>query len=226
MSGPILTLRPWSLHRRQLKTLQFISNGVDKQGEWHELNDYILPDHVECLSVVQGPCDSCGQVLAGLANGDFCLMTLGAPDIVRVLSASTSALRAEPWAVMRISDADAAQPEYLLAYNRTTTFRSAAGEPMRSFQVNWATRPHAVAYVYPYMLAFTGSSLEITTMINGNLIKSVPLPPTHFLTSKEDVFFVTSNSDNQTYSVYRIGKVSGRCCRAEPGSLPCFVTVL
>lgn len=101
-----------------------------------------------------------------------------------------------------------ADVEYMLNYNRTTTFRSGSGEPTRSFQVNWATRPHALSYVYPYLLAFTGSSLEVTTMINGNLIKSMPLNGTRFLTGKTDVFFITANQEADTQSIYRIGRVS------------------
>lgn len=173
------------------------------------------------MSVVRGAPDTEGQVLVGLANGDFYTATLMAGGSVqRIFSASTSSTTVEPWSCLQVEDAPpSSPPEFMLAYNRVTSFRASNGEQTRPFQINWHTRPHALAYVYPYLLAFTTSTLDVATLINGNLVKSLPMPNVRFLTTKNDVFFTTAQQSSTGAShaaIYRIGRVRlcgvERCC--------------
>lgn len=45
---------------------------------------------------------------------------------------------------------------------------------------------------FPYILGFTSDSMEIRLLVNGNLVHTAVLPELQMITSKRDIFFVTT----------------------------------
>lgn len=95
-AGYSLVTPVFSRKSPQLKTYRYINDSVAGGGRWQDLCDYVLPDHVECMSVVRGAASTPGQIILGLANGEFSLLTLGSPEVrwcgVRALALATKNL--------------------------------------------------------------------------------------------------------------------------------------
>lgn len=65
-------------------------------------------------------------------------------------------------------------------------------ESRNEFDFHWNTSPTSVVCAFPYILGFTADSMEIRLLVNGNLVHTAILPELQMLTSKRDIFFVTT----------------------------------
>ncbi|XP_043274870.1 GTPase-activating Rap/Ran-GAP domain-like protein 3 [Venturia canescens] len=100
------------------------------------------------------------------------------------------------------------EPELLLCYNNTCHFQKLHEDSVASkeFDFNWNSVPIAVACAFPYVIAFTATTMEIRLIINGNLVHNVALPNLCLISSKRDIFFATTapelvTSRNDKFSV-------------------------
>lgn len=60
------------------------------------------------------------------------------------------------------------------------------------FDFHWNTSPTSVVCAFPYILGFTSDSIEIRLLVNGNLVHTAIMPELQMITSKRDIFFVTT----------------------------------
>lgn len=60
------------------------------------------------------------------------------------------------------------------------------------FDFHWNTSPKAIVCAFPYIIAFTSNSMEIRLLVNGNLVHVVQMAELQLITSKRDIYFVTT----------------------------------
>lgn len=60
------------------------------------------------------------------------------------------------------------------------------------FDFNWNSSPQSVICAFPYVIAFTNETMEIRLLVNGNLVHMVTMGELKLITSKRDIFFVTT----------------------------------
>ncbi|XP_054729663.1 GTPase-activating Rap/Ran-GAP domain-like protein 3 isoform X1 [Anastrepha obliqua] len=89
---------------------------------------------------------------------------------------------------------DGMETELLLCYNHTCHFQklSERDGTKNDFDFHWNTSPTAVVCAFPYILGFTSDSMEIRLLVNGNLVHTAMMPELQLITSKRDIFFVTT----------------------------------
>ncbi|TMW51106.1 hypothetical protein DOY81_003806 [Sarcophaga bullata] len=89
---------------------------------------------------------------------------------------------------------DGLETELLLCYNHTCHFQKLNDreETRNEFDFHWNLSPTAVVCAFPYILGFTSDSMEIRLLVNGNLVHTAVLPELQMVTSKRDIFFVTT----------------------------------
>lgn len=86
--------------------------------------------------------------------------------------------------------------QFALTYNQVTVFKDERGLQSKPFEIKFLTKPHAVGYVYPYLLGFSMHDIEIFTLLNGNVVKTIAIPNIQLLSVKTDLFFVCHPMDN------------------------------
>lgn len=84
------------------------------------------------------------------------------------------------------------EAELLLCYNHTTHFQKLSDENTTEFDFQWNAMPENIVCVFPYIMAFTYESIEIRLIINGNLVHNMVMPKLKLITSKSDIFFVST----------------------------------
>ncbi|XP_064458202.1 GTPase-activating Rap/Ran-GAP domain-like protein 3 isoform X3 [Ornithodoros turicata] len=84
------------------------------------------------------------------------------------------------------------EAELLLCYNHTTHFQKLSDENTTEFDFQWNAIPENIVCVFPYIMAFTYDSIEIRLIINGNLVHNMVMPKLKLITSKSDIFFVST----------------------------------
>ncbi|XP_067641103.1 GTPase-activating Rap/Ran-GAP domain-like protein 3 isoform X1 [Eurosta solidaginis] len=89
---------------------------------------------------------------------------------------------------------DGLETELLLCYNHTCHFQKLSERDggKNDFDFHWNTSPTAVVCAFPYILGFTSDSIEIRLLVNGNLVHTAMMPELQLITSKRDIFFVTT----------------------------------
>ncbi|XP_036318191.1 GTPase-activating Rap/Ran-GAP domain-like protein 3 isoform X2 [Rhagoletis pomonella] len=89
---------------------------------------------------------------------------------------------------------DGLETELLLCYNHTCHFQKLSDRDgtKNDFDFHWNTSPTAVVCAFPYILGFTSDSIEIRLLVNGNLVHTAMMPELQLITSKRDIFFVTT----------------------------------
>ncbi|EEC08749.1 rap GTPase-activating protein, putative, partial [Ixodes scapularis] len=76
--------------------------------------------------------------------------------------------------------------------NNTTHFQKLSDENTTEFDFQWNAVPDNIVCVFPYIMAFTYESIEIRLIINGNLVHNMVMPKLKLITSKSDIFFVST----------------------------------
>eukprot|EP00045_Choanoeca_perplexa_P013708 m.156182 g.156182 ORF g.156182 m.156182 type:complete len:862 (-) comp16433_c0_seq1:130-2715(-) len=191
---------------KKIKAFAYGSVGAGVSGKFSLIEEFACSDVVLSLAVGRGNPGSSGEICVGVASGDFQLIALQEPYTISVLLAGdTIASHVEPHNCAEI--ADDTSHEFMLSYNRVTTFKDDQGDRTRGFEVHWRAQPQALVYANPYLLAFAKDTIQISTMINGNLVKTLTLPSVRCITGKADVFFSTLNPDD-TLSLYCIPRAN------------------
>lgn len=186
---------------KKIRTFQFIPKnpaGVPGQGSGGslvQLQEFQCSDQIDRIALA-GPGVTQGlpqYMCCSLRSGEFVLINLDSSAISSLPLAARAAVN--PVVCLQVPDPiDDSQPEFVLCYNKSVEFKHSNGRDSRQYKVSWSSRPAAIAYVYPYLLGFTANSVEVVTMINGSLVKTLQMERTKFLANKNGVFF-TSASD-------------------------------
>lgn len=200
---------------KKLRTFSYVTVGFGIGGQWQMLEEYTCPDYIDCLTIGRGQPSSVGQICVGLKSGDFQLIDLQTSEVKILLSGTSIPGGVSPYVCREIVEGDNDDIiEFMIGYNTVTEFISAIGEKTRPYTINWRSRPSDLAYVYPYLLAFTSSAIQISTLINGNLVKTLPMHHPRVLTSKNDIFLtaLTHPDNHETTSIVRMSRnnLSGR----------------
>ncbi|XP_029409205.2 GTPase-activating Rap/Ran-GAP domain-like protein 3 isoform X2 [Bactrocera dorsalis] len=105
-----------------------------------------------------------------------------------------SAKRNQAQLTAAIELCDGMETELLLCYNHTCHFQKLTDRSgtKNNFDFHWNTSPTAVVCAFPYILGFTSDSMEIRLLVNGNLVHTTIMPELQLITSKRDIFFVTT----------------------------------
>lgn len=216
---------------KKIRTYQFIPKnparvpGMGNGGSLIYLQEFQCSDVVDTMSL--GFASSgfrsgqSGQyICCAVRSGDFALIHLDTGAITPLPLSARAAV--DPVTCLQVPDPiDDAQQEYVLCYNKAVEFKHANGHNSRQYEVTFSSRPHAIAYVYPYLLGFMPNAIEVITMINGSLVKTLTMARCRFLANKRGIFF-TCNVDGQTM-LYKMSEeaLSGKSSvEREMGELP------
>eukprot|EP00039_Didymoeca_costata_P025638 m.14024 g.14024 ORF g.14024 m.14024 type:complete len:867 (-) comp4969_c0_seq1:62-2662(-) len=191
---------------KKIKTYQLMArNPYGTVGRGHggvlsHLNDLACPDVILAMNVTnQG---GTGLLCVAFKSGEFVLMNLEGLSMSSIKLAGTRAV-VDPVACLSVPNIfDEDVVDFVICYNQFCVFRDEHGEKSREYDIKFSSRPHAIAYVYPYLLGFTEDSIEVVTLINGSLVKTIPMPRCKFLTNNRGVFFCSRSDDKmQLYKI-------------------------
>jgi hypothetical protein len=152
--------------------------------EEHELACASIIDSVAISGGVDGlPPSAC----LALRSGEFLLWNLRtgasspvlAPPAAFIASATVTAAPNQP----------GESAEFVLTVNQMSTFRTAEGAPARPFDVRWNAVPQTVAYAPPYVMAFSRDTIEVATLINGKLVKTLSFLGLRCFSAQDGIFF-------------------------------------
>eukprot|EP00043_Microstomoeca_roanoka_P000120 m.26822 g.26822 ORF g.26822 m.26822 type:complete len:853 (+) comp10131_c0_seq1:201-2759(+) len=203
---------------KKLRTYHYATVGVGIGGQWQPLEEYTCPDYIDCLTIGRGGVGSMGQICVGLKSGDFQLIDLQSSTVTVLLEGNSIPGGVSPYVCREIVEGDNDEiMEFMLGYNAVTEFISASGEKTRPYTIHWRSRPSELAYVYPYLLAFTSSAIQISTLINGNLVKTLPMHHPRLLTCKHDIF-LTTLADPESLDSVSIVRISRNNLSGRPAS--------
>jgi len=196
---------------KKLRTFRFIPTnparvpGMGTGGVFEMLHEYPTAETIQALVIGEPSAGNTGQqVSAALQSGTFALINIES-GLETPLGLDESAIQVNPVMCLQVSDPiDAMQQEFVICYNQSVEFKHTNGHNSRQYGVRLSSRPHAIAYVYPYLLGFTNNSIEVVTMINGSLVKTMPMQRCQFLNNKRGVYF-TSTLDG-TSMLYKMSE--------------------
>lgn len=78
---------------------------------------------------------------------------------------------------------------------RSSGSSSSNGTGNSIFDFHWNTSPTSVVCAFPYIFGFTSDTMEIRFLVNGNLVHTEMLPELQLITSKRDIFYVTTSPE-------------------------------
>jgi len=187
---------------KKIRTFQFLAKnpaqvpGMGSGGSFAQLNEYVCSDVIEHLAVTNAGGN--GLICAAFKSGEFVTIDVNMGVVTPISIGNNIHAAIQPVAVDQVGDPDDDEVvDFMLSYNQVSCFRDGAGEPSRDYDVRWTSRPHAVTYVYPYLLGFTESTIEVATMINGSLVKTIDMPGCQFLCNRGGIYFL-SHASGQT----------------------------
>lgn len=187
---------------KKIRTFQFLAKnpaqvpGMGSGGSFVQLNEYVCSDQIEHLAVTNAGGN--GLICAAFKSGEFVTIDVSIGVVTPIAIGNSVHASIFPVAVAQVGDPDDEEVvDFMLSYNQVSCFRDGEGTPSRDYDVRWTSRPHAVAYVYPYLLGFTESTVEVATMINGSLVKTMDMPGCQFLCNRGGIYFL-SHANGQT----------------------------
>ena len=72
---------------------------------------------------------------------------------------------------------DSAMQEFIICYNQAVEFKHPNGHNSRQYNVRWSSRPHAIAYVYPYGnfdIIFGPAPRIVSSIIKNDALETSP----------------------------------------------------
>eukprot|EP00040_Diaphanoeca_grandis_P035893 m.226809 g.226809 ORF g.226809 m.226809 type:complete len:906 (-) comp33502_c0_seq2:307-3024(-) len=196
---------------KKLRTFRFIPAnparvpGMGTGGTFEMLHEYPTADSIQAL-VIGEPCSTGQQVSCALTSGTFALINIES-GLETPLALDESAIQVKPVMCLQVADPiDSLQQEFVICFNQSVEFKHSNGHNSRQYDVRMSASPHAIAYVYPYLLGFTKDSIEVVTMINGSLVKTMPMQRCRFLGSKKGVYFTSTGTQDGTTMLYKMSE--------------------
>ncbi|XP_052866109.1 GTPase-activating Rap/Ran-GAP domain-like protein 3 [Anopheles cruzii] len=157
------------------------------------LKEIHLHDSPTIMTILEGSCPNAGLLICVGYRHHF--------EIVSELSGHATKLhetdtlkRSQTHLVAALDLYDGQDTEILLCYNHTCHFQKLSEECNNSteFDFQFNTPPSSVVCAFPYIIAFTPDTMEIRLLVNGNLVHTVTMAELQLVTSKKDIFFVTT----------------------------------
>ncbi|XP_053670296.1 GTPase-activating Rap/Ran-GAP domain-like protein 3 [Anopheles nili] len=157
------------------------------------LKEIHLHDSPTIMTVLEGSCPNAGLLICVGYRHHF--------EIVSELTGHATKLhetdtlkRSQTHLVAALDLYDGQDTELLLCYNHTCHFQKLSEECNNSteFDFQFNTPPSSVVCAFPYIIAFTPDTMEIRLLVNGNLVHTVTMAELQLITSKKDIFFVTT----------------------------------
>lgn len=148
---------------------------------------------------------------AALRSGDFMMIDLDKNEVSALTIGRAMASRIEPVAFLQVGNpVESDETELVLAYNQAVVFKSTEGGDSRQYDIKWTSRPQHIAYVYPYLLGFTRETIEVVTMINGSLVKTLPMPNLQLIANHGGVFFTSTTARGTSLFKMSADTLSGK----------------
>uniref|UniRef100_A0A182W0Z5 Rap-GAP domain-containing protein n=1 Tax=Anopheles minimus TaxID=112268 RepID=A0A182W0Z5_9DIPT len=157
------------------------------------LKEIHLHDSPTIMTILEGSCPNAGLLICVGYRHHF--------EIVSELTGHATKLhetdtlkRTQTHLVAALDLYDGQDTELLLCYNHTCHFQKLSEECNNSteFDFQFNTPPSSVVCAFPYIIAFTPDTMEIRLLVNGNLVHTVTMAELQLITSKKDIFFVTT----------------------------------
>ncbi|XP_075553454.1 GTPase-activating Rap/Ran-GAP domain-like protein 3 isoform X1 [Dermacentor variabilis] len=160
------------------------ASDTDTVDGFQLVRELLVPEAPALLTLVDSPDN---HICVGYRH-QFDLVSEKTGDATRLHT--VDAAKAHLVAALDIYEDDEA--ELLLCYNHTTHFQKLNDENTTEFDFQWNAVPDNIVCVFPYIMAFTYESIEIRLIINGNLVHNMTMPKLKLITSKSDIFFVST----------------------------------
>ena len=167
--------------------------------------EFTFEDDIKVMCAAQ-EMDGGGRLCVGLKGGDFVMIDTDS-GMQTVCPIRGSAKKIDPVACITVPrEYEDEDQEFVICYNQVASFRNSSGQVTRPYEVKFNSIPDHIAYVAPFLLGFTMDSVEIVTLINGNLIKTLPMPFVNFLSNSHGVFFTSGLSADGLVSLMKISQ--------------------
>ncbi|XP_075734905.1 GTPase-activating Rap/Ran-GAP domain-like protein 3 isoform X4 [Rhipicephalus microplus] len=160
------------------------ASDTDTVDGFQLVRELLVPEAPALLTLIDSPDN---HICVGYRH-QFDLVSEKTGDATRLHT--VDAAKAHLVAALDIYEDDEA--ELLLCYNHTTHFQKLNDENTTEFDFQWNAVPDNIVCVFPYIMAFTYESIEIRLIINGNLVHNMIMPKLKLITSKSDIFFVST----------------------------------
>ncbi|XP_052567253.1 GTPase-activating Rap/Ran-GAP domain-like protein 3 isoform X2 [Culex pipiens pallens] len=157
------------------------------------LKEITLHDLPSIMTILEGSCPNAGLLICVGFKHTFEVVSESTGHSTKLHEADTKK-QAGIHLVAALDLYDGQDTELLLCYNHTCHFQKLSDECNSSteFDFQFNTPPSSVVCAFPYIIAFTPDSMEIRLLVNGNLVHTVMMAELQLVTSKKDIYFVTT----------------------------------
>ncbi|EAL61739.1 RapGAP/RanGAP domain-containing protein [Dictyostelium discoideum AX4] len=128
------------------------------KGEFVKSRELPLMDNIKTLCAIAP-----GMICVGIQK-EFLLIDIFTQTIKELYKKSDS----EPVKALSLDN------EILLCFNNIGIFVDESGNKTRQFELKWGSTPSSLALVPSYVLGISGPLIEVRTLLNGNIIQSLP----------------------------------------------------
>ena len=192
---------------KKIKTYQFLAKNPGKQpgmgsgGLFQQLNEYSCGEAAITMRLAES--EGTAMIFAGFKSGEFSMVNLDSSKFSMVSVGAHSDV--QPISVIEMKEQDETV-DFLLCYNNIGVFRDRTGRSSRNYDIRFNSQPLRIASVFPYLLGFTGNSIEVVTAINGSLVKSIAVENCTFLANNTGVFYASRSPDTGKYSLFKMSQ--------------------
>nr|XP_040223872.2 GTPase-activating Rap/Ran-GAP domain-like protein 3 isoform X2 [Anopheles coluzzii]XP_040223874.2 GTPase-activating Rap/Ran-GAP domain-like protein 3 isoform X2 [Anopheles coluzzii]XP_049461475.1 GTPase-activating Rap/Ran-GAP domain-like protein 3 isoform X2 [Anopheles coluzzii] len=157
------------------------------------LKEIHLHDSPTIMTILEGSCPNAGLLICVGYRHHFEIVSELTGHGTKLHETDTTK-RTQTHLVAALDLYDGQDTELLLCYNHTCHFQKLSEECNNSteFDFQFNTPPSSVVCAFPYIIAFTPDTMEIRLLVNGNLVHTVTMAELQLITSKKDIFFVTT----------------------------------
>ncbi|EGC33613.1 hypothetical protein DICPUDRAFT_80637 [Dictyostelium purpureum] len=128
------------------------------RGDFVKTKELVVSDNIKTLCAIAP-----GMICVGIAK-EFLLIDIFTQTIKELYKKADS----EPVKALSLDS------EILLCFNNIGIFVDESGVKTRSFELKWGSTPSSLALVPAYVLGISGPLIEVRTLLNGNIIQSLP----------------------------------------------------
>ncbi|EFA76528.1 RapGAP/RanGAP domain-containing protein [Heterostelium album PN500] len=162
--------------------------------EWHN-GEFIKSKDIQVYDNVKSICHvGPGMVCIGVAK-EFLLIDMYTGTIKELYKQADS----EPVKALSLDT------EILLCFNNIGFFVDEKGTRTRNFDIKWGSIPSSIVLLPHYVLGISGQLIEVRTLLNGNIIQSLPT-----LQSSTNSHNNINNCAETTSSVVNEGNVASK----------------
>ncbi|XP_028273638.1 GTPase-activating Rap/Ran-GAP domain-like protein 3 isoform X2 [Parambassis ranga] len=175
-----------------------IAAGADSPvEEFQYIREICLCDPPVVMTLVDGPTGENDNMICVAYKHQFDLINESTGDAYRLHHVDANRVNF----VAAIDVYEDGEAGLLLCYNYICYYKKVCpfngSTPMiqsntSDFHFSWNQMPNAIVCAFPYILAFTTDSIEIRLVVNGNLVYTAVVPELQLVSSRSDIYFVSS----------------------------------